>query len=409
MTATNTAPASPARASAPSGDTSIRPFTYRASDEELADLKARVRATRLPEKETVDDFSQGPQLSTIERIKEYYGTQYDWRKVEARLNALPQFLTRIDGLDIHFIHVKSKHPNALPVIITHGWPGSIIEQLKLVDPLTNPTAHGGSAADAFDVVIPSIPGYGFSERPTRTGWGPEKIARAWHTLMQRLGYTRYVAQGGDWGAAITELMAQQGMKELLAINVNMPSSMQPDIDKLALANAPAPAGLTAEEKRSYEQLAFFYTRIAYAIQMGARPQALYGVADSPVGIAAFFLDHDKDSYDLITRVFNGEAEGLTRDDILDNVTLTWLTNTFVSGARLYWEYKGGFFAVRGLTTPVAVSAFPNELYFTPRSWAEKAFPKLIYYKAHPKGGHFAAWEQPQALTEDLRAGFRALR
>lgn len=404
-----TAVHAPAQKAVTSSDTSIRPFSYRATDKELADLKRRVQETRLPDKEAVDDFTQGPQLATIQRIKDYYATQYDWRKVEARLNALPQFLTNIDGLDIHFIHVKSKHPGALPVIITHGWPGSIIEQLKLVDPLTNPTAHGGSAADAFDVVIPSIPGYGFSERPSTAGWGPEKIARAWIVLMKRLGYTRFVAQGGDWGAAITEIMAQQGAKELLAIHVNMPSSIQPELDKLAFANAPAPAGLTAEEKRSYEQLAFFYTRIAYAAMMGSRPQSLAGIADSPVGIAAYFLDHDRDSYELIARVFNGEPEGLTRDDVLDNVTLTWLTNTFVSGARLYWEYKGAFFAVRGLTTPVAVSAFPNELYFTPRSWAEAAFPNLLYYKSHPKGGHFAAWEQPQALSEDMRAGFSSVR
>jgi pimeloyl-ACP methyl ester carboxylesterase len=408
MTAVKTAPAA-AGPSNSTDETAIRPFHYRATDAELAELRRRVLATRFPEKETVDDFTQGPQLATIERLAKYWGTEYDWRRVEARLNALPQFVTRIDGLDIHFIHVRSKHPNALPVIVTHGWPGSVIEQLKIIDPLVNPTAHGGAATDAFDVVIPSMPGYGFSERPATTGWGPERIARAWIALMERLGYTRYVAQGGDWGAAITEIMATMAPKALIGIHVNMPSSVQPDLDKLAFANAPAPEGLTAEEKGSYQQLAFFYTRIAYATMMGSRPQSLAGIADSPVGIAAYFLDHDKDSYDLITRVFNGEQEGLTRDDVLDNVTLTWLTNTFVSGARLYWEYKGAFFAVRGVKIPVVVSAFPNELFFTPKSWAERAFPKLLYYKSHPKGGHFAAFEQPAALTSDMREGFRALR
>jgi pimeloyl-ACP methyl ester carboxylesterase len=387
----------------------LRPFRYTASDAELADLRRRVLATRWPEKETVDDFSQGPQLATMMKLADYWATQYDWRKVEARLNALPQFITTIDGLDIHFVHVRSKHPDALPLIVTHGWPGSVIEQLKIIDPLVNPTAHGGTAADAFDVVIPSIPGFGFSERPSRTGWTPERIAGAWATLMQRLGYTRYVAQGGDWGALITELMALQGAQGLAAIHVNMPGSVPPEIDKLAFANAPVPAGLSAEERHAYEQLAFFYTRIHYATMMGARPQTLTGVADSPVGIAAYFLDHDKDSYDLITRVFNGEPEGLSRDDVLDNVTLTWLTNTFLSGARLYGEYQGGYFNQKGVTLPTAVSAFPNELFQTPRSWAEQAFPKLLYYQKQPKGGHFAAWEQPAALTADLRAGFRTLR
>jgi pimeloyl-ACP methyl ester carboxylesterase len=392
---------------------SIRPFRFTAPQAALDDLRRRVKATQWPERETVSDATQGVQLATMQKLAAYWATDYDWRKIEARMNALPQFMTTIDGLDIHFIHVRSKHANALPVIITHGWPGSVTEQLKIIGPLTDPTAHGGKAEDAFDVVIPSMPGYGFSGKPTTTGWDPAHIARAWVVLMKRLGYTKFVAQGGDWGAIITELMGAQAPPELLGIHTNMPNVIPLDIDKAAFSGAPAPAGLSAEEKVAYERLSFVYGKgIGYGFQMGLRPQTLYGIADSPVGLAAYFLDHDARSYELITRVFNGQSEGLTRDDILDNVTLTWLTNTGVSGGRLYWENWGAsFFAVKGVNAaiPVAVSVFPDELYPAPRSWAERAYPNLIYYKKHDKGGHFAAWEQPQILTEDLRAGFRSLR
>jgi pimeloyl-ACP methyl ester carboxylesterase len=353
------------------------------------------------------------QLATVQALARYWAAEYDWRKCEARLNALPQFITEIDGLDIHFIHVRSKHDNALPVIITHGWPGSVVEQLKIVDPLVNPTAHGGSASDAFDVVIPSMPGYGFSGRPATTGWGPARIARAWTALMKRLGYSRFVAQGGDWGAIITEVMGAQAPPELAGIHTNMPNVIPPDIDQAAFSGAPAPAGLSAEEKVAFNELSFVYAKgIGYGFQMGLRPQTLYGIADSPVGLAAYFLDHDARSYALIARVFNGQSEGLTRDDVLDNVTIAWLTNTGVSGGRLYWENWGSsFFVVKGVNAaiPVAVSVFPDELYPAPRSWAERAYRNLIYYKKHDKGGHFAAWEQPQLLSEDVRAGFRSLR
>jgi pimeloyl-ACP methyl ester carboxylesterase len=341
----------------------------------------------------------------------YWGTEYDWRKVEARLNALPQFITEIDGLDIHFIHVRSKHENALPLIVTHGWPGSIIEQMKIIDPLTNPTAHGASASDAFHLVIPSMPGYGFSGKPTTPGWDPAHIARAWIVLMKRLGYTRFVAQGGDWGAVVVDLMALEGAPELIGIHTNMPGIFPADIDKAAFSGAPAPSSFSAEEKIAYERLQFVYSKgIAYGFQMGLRPQTLTGLADSPVGLAAYFLDHDARSYELIARVFNGHPEGLTRDDILDNITITWLTNTALSGARLYWEYWGkGYFNAKGVSIPVAVSVFPDELYPAPRSWAEKAFPKLIHYNRLPKGGHFAAWEQPQLFVEELRTGFKSIR
>ncbi len=389
---------------------SIRSFRVNIPEADLIELRRRVAATRWPEKETVNDPSQGVQLATTQALARYWATDYDWRRCEAKLNAVPHFITEIDGLDIHFIHVRSKHENALPLIVTHGWPGSVVEQLKIIEPLTNPTAHGGSASDAFHLVIPSMPGYGFSGKPTAPGWDEDHIARAWVVLMKRLGYTRFVAQGGDWGAIITDLMGVHAAPELLGIHSNMPGVIPPDIDKAAQSGAPTPSGLSADETRAYERLKFVYSKgIAYGYQMGLRPQTLYGIADSPIGLAAYFLDHDAWSYALIARVFSGEAAGLTRDDVLDNITLTWLTNTAISGARLYWERKIGFFSVKGVSVPVAVSAFPDELYQAPRSWAERAYPKLIYYKTHDKGGHFAAWEQPQLLSEDLRAGFRPLR
>jgi pimeloyl-ACP methyl ester carboxylesterase len=389
----------------------IRPFRVKVPERELTELRRRIKATKWPDRETVTDASQGVQLATTQKLARYWATDYNWRKCEAKLNAYPQFITKIDGLDIHFIHVRSKHENALPLIVTHGWPGSIVEQLKIIEPLTNPTAHGASALDAFHLVIPSIPGYGFSGKPTTTGWGPERIARAWVALMKRVGYTKFVAQGGDWGAVIVDMMGLQAAPELLGIHTNMPGIFPGEIDKAAFSGAPAPSGLSADEKVAYDRLQFVYQKgIAYGYQMGLRPQTLYGIADSPVGLAAYFLDHDARSYELIARVFAGKSEGLTRDDILDNITITWLTNTALSGARLYWEYFGkGYFNAKGVSIPVAVSVFPDELYPAPRSWAERAYPNLIYYKEHNKGGHFAAWEQPQLLSEDVRAGFRTLR
>jgi pimeloyl-ACP methyl ester carboxylesterase len=393
------------------GDAAVRPFRVTFPDDALTDLRKRIAATRWPERETVADQSQGVQLATIQKLARYWATDYDWRKCEARLNALPNFITEIDGLDVHFIHVRSKHDDALPLIVTHGWPGSILEQLKIIDPLTNPTAHGGSAKDAFHLVIPSMPGYGFSGKPTPTndGWGTTKIARTWVVLMKRLGYQQFVAQGGDWGAVITEVMAAEAPPELLGIHTNMPNAVPPDVELAAVAGAPPPAGLSAEERRAYEQLDFVYKHVGYAKMMGTRPQTLTGLADSPVGLAAFLIDHDKASYELIARVFEGQREGLTRDDILDNVTLFWLTNTAISSSRLYWELKGGFFAARGVGIPTAVSVFPDELYATPRSWAEKAYPKLVHYNKLDKGGHFAAWEQPQLLSQEVRAGFKSVR
>ena len=391
-------------------DKSIRPFQIEVPEEELVELRRRIAATRWPEKELVNDQSQGVQLATMQKLADYWLTEYDWRKAEARLKALPQFITEIDGLDIHFIHVRSKHENALPIIITHGWPGSILEQLKIVDPLTNPTAHGGSASDAFDVVIPSMPGYGFSGKPTETGWGAERMARAWVVLMKRLGYTRFVAQGGDWGAVVVDLMGVDAAPELIGIHTNMPGAVPVDIDKAAQAGAPAPSGLSADEQRAYDRLKYFYTTgLAYALEMGLRPQTLYGIADSPIGLAAWILDHDTLSYELIARVFDGQSEGLTRDDVLDNITLFWLTNTAVSASRLYWENKLSFFVVKNVSIPVAVSVFPDELYPAPRSWAEQAYPNLIHYNKLDKGGHFAAWEQPQLLSEEVRTAFRSLR
>jgi len=391
------------------GDESIRPFKYRASDTELAELKRRVASTRWPSAELVADDTQGVRLTTMQKLAQYWASTYDWRKVEARLGALPQFITNIDGVDIHFIHVKSRHPKALPVIVTHGWPGSIIEQLKIIGPLIDPTAHGGTAADAFDVIIPSIPGYGFSGKPTQVGWDPQRVARAWATLMTRLGYKKYVAQGGDWGDAINEQMALQRPAGLLGIHTNMPGTL-PESISAALAGGPAPTGLTGDEKYAWDQLAFFYkNRVGYALEMGARPQTLYGLDDSPIALAAWMIDHDPQSQKLINRVFDGAKEGLTRDDILDNVTLYWLTGTGLSSGRLFWESKLAFFAPKGVTLPVAVSAYPDEIYTAPRSWTEKAFPKLIYYNRPAKGGHFAAWEQPESFAQELRASFKSLR
>src|SRR6201997_4250711 len=389
----------------------LRPFQVNVPEAELTELRRRINATKFPEKETVNDATQGVQLATMQALARYWATEYDWRKIEAKLNAVPQFTAEIDGLDIHFIHVRSKHENALPLIVTHGWPGSIIEQMKIIDPLTNPSAHGGSASDAFHLVIPSMPGYGYSGKPTTTGWDVAHIARAWVVLMKRLGFTQFVAQGGDWGALITEQIGVDAPPELLGIHTNMPGIFPGDIDKAAFSGAPAPSGLSADEKVAYERLQFVYQKgIAYGFQMGLRPQTLYGIADSPVGLAAYFLDHDARSYELISRVFAGESEGLTRDDILDNITITWLTNTALSGARLYWEYWGkGYFNAKGVSIPVAVSVFPDELYPAPRSWAERAYPKLIHYNRLPKGGHFAAWEQPKFLSEEIRAGFQSLR
>jgi pimeloyl-ACP methyl ester carboxylesterase len=409
---TMTQTTAPQRGSQQASDkNAIRPFQVNVPEVELAELRRRINATRWPDRETVADATQGVQLATTQALARYWATDYDWRKIEAKLNAYPQFITEIDGLDIHFIHVRSKHENTLPLIVTHGWPGSIIEQMKIIDPLTDPTAHGGKASDAFDVVIPSMPGYGYSGKPTTAGWNPDRIARAWNVLMNRLGYTRYVAQGGDWGAVVVEAMGVQAPSGLLGIHTNMPGIFPNEIDAAVFSGAPAPAGLSADEKLAYDRLQFVYQKgIAYGFQMGLRPQTLYGIADSPVGLAAYFLDHDARSYQLISRVFQGHAEGLTRDDILDNITITWLTNTFVSGARLYWEYWGrGYFNVKGVQIPVAVSVFPDELYPAPRSWAERAYPKLIHFNKLPKGGHFAAWEQPMLFSEEVRAGFRSLR
>lgn len=397
------------RSAAASSAAVIKPFSVNFPDEALADLRRRVSAMRWPEKEIVTDHSQGVPLATLQKLARYWETEYDWRKVEARLNALPQFTTEIDGVDIHFIHVRSKHPNALPIIITHGWPGSIVEQLKIIDPLTNPPAHGGSASDAFDVVIPSLPGYGFSGTPAALGWDPIRIAKAWVILMKRLEYTRFVAQGGDWGNAVTEQMALLKAPELIGIHTNMPATVPEDIEK-ALSVGQAPANLSADEKHAYDQLDFFYKHgLGYAQEMANRPQTLYGIGDSPVGMAGWMLDHDARSLALIARVFDGEREGLTRDDILDNITLYWLTNTTVSSARLYWESKLPFFAPKHITIPVAVSAFPDELYQAPRSWTERAYPKLIHYNKLTKGGHFAAWEQPDVFSAELRTAFRSLR
>jgi pimeloyl-ACP methyl ester carboxylesterase len=391
------------------GDVSIRPFRVEFPESALADLKQRLSVTRLPDQETVSDFSQGVPFKTIKQVLQHWQTKYDWRKVEARLNAVPNFKTEIDGLDIHFIHVRSKHENALPLLVTHGWPGSIIEQLKIIDPLTNPTAHGGKASDAFHLIIPSMPGYGFSDKPTTTGWGPERITKTWIALMNRLGYTKYVASGGDWGAVITDLIGREAPPELAGIHTNMPGAIPANIDQASFLGAPAPAGLSEEELFTFNELVFFYKHVYYAFEMATRPQTLTGLADSPIGLAAFLLDHDARSLEMIARSFDGMPEGITPDDFLDNVTLFWLTNTGVSSSRLYWENKLGFFSPKGVKVPVAVSSFPDEIYRTPRKWAEQAYPNLIHYNQVEKGGHFAAFEQPNLLTQELRAGFRSLR
>lgn len=392
--------------------TAIRPFHFEANKDDLADLKRRVAATRWPDRETVGDQSQGVQLAVAKKIQEHWAN-HDWRKLEARMMAYPHFLTEIDGLDIHFIHVKSKHTNALPMIVTHGWPGSVIEQLKIIDPLTDPTAHGGTEADAFHLVIPSLPGYGFSGKPTAPGWDPKRIARAWAALMTRLGYSKYVAQGGDWGNAVSEDMALQQPPGLLGIHTNMAATLPPDISK-ALGTGTAPAGLSADEKRAFDQLVYFNAHgLGYAIEMNERPQTLYGIVDSPVGLAAWMLDHDADSHALIARSLLGQTEGITPDDFLDNVTFYWLTNTAISSARLYWDNaranNGGFFDARGIKIPVAVSAFANEIYQAPESWAKSAYPKLLHYGRFNFGCHFAAWEQPKVFVDEMRASFKTLR
>jgi pimeloyl-ACP methyl ester carboxylesterase len=397
------------------GAAKIRPFNVEIPQERLDDLRRRIAATQWPEKETVDDSSQGVPLETMRELARYWATDYDWRTCEAKLNALPHFLTEIDGLEIHFVHVRSPHDDALPLIVNHGWPGSIIEQLKIIDPLTDPTAHGGSAADAFHVVIPSMPGYGFSGKPTSPGWGPERMGRAWAELMKRLGYGSYVAQGGDWGAFVVDHMGLQAPEGLLAIHTNMPATVPADVDKASLAGDPPPSGLSADERRAYEQLIRTYAQVEYAKMMAARPQTLYGIADSPVGLAAWLLDHnDADGQPAaavvaaLDRTASATGE-LTRDEILDNITLYWLTNTGVSASRLYWEYKGGFFNAKGVSIPVAVTVFPGEQYQAPRSWAERAYPNLIHFNQVHKGGHFAAWEEPDLFASEVRAAFRSLR
>jgi pimeloyl-ACP methyl ester carboxylesterase len=391
------------------GKNAIRPFRVNVPEAELTELRRRINATKWPEKETEPE--QGVQLAVIQALARYWATEYDWRKCEAKLNAVPQFITEIDGLDIHFIHVRSSHENAMPLVVTHGWPGSPIEQLKIIEPLTNPTAHGGHAADAFHVVIPSMPGYGFSGKPTSTGWDPAHIARAWVTLMTRLGYSRFAAQGGDWGGVVVNLMAQQAPPELIGIHTNFPGIVPPDVARALQHGEPPPAGLSVEERRAYESIVFLYQHVAYATQMASRPQTLYGLADSPVALAAWMIDHDVPSYGHIARLFvDGEPYGdLTRDDILDNITLAWLTNTGVSSARLYREYKGAYINDFNVSVPAAVSVFPEEIYDAPRSWAERAYHNLIHYNRVGKGGHFAAWEQPQLLSEEVRAGLRSLR
>ena len=386
----------------------IRPFTLDVPEEQLKDLRSRINATKWPDREV--DHSQGVQLDTIEALADYWSNDYDWRRFEERFAALPHFITEIDGVDIHFIHVRSEREDALPLIVTHGWPGSTVEQLKIIDPLTKPTEHGATVGDAFHLVIPSLPGHGFSGKPTETGWDPVRIAKAWAVLMERLGYDRYVAQGGDWGNAVTEQLALLKPPGLVGIHTNMPATLSPEISKGVQAGEPAPEGLSADEKKAYEILVhFFATGTGYAGEMGNRPQTLYAIVDSPVGLAAWMLDHDEASYKLIARAFAGNPGGLSRDDVLDNVTHYWLTNSGISSARLYWESKLGFFDVKGVELPVGVTVFPDELYPAPRSWAETAYPKLIHFNEVDEGGHFAAWEQPQIFSEEMRTTFRSLR
>jgi pimeloyl-ACP methyl ester carboxylesterase len=387
----------------------IRPFHFSAKETELLELRRRIEATRWPDKELVSDSSQGVQLATIQKLANHWATKYNWRLIESKINAVPNFITNVDGLDIHFIHVRSKHENALPLLMAHGWPGSIIELMKVIGPLTDPTAYGGSASDAFSVVIPSMPGYGFSEKPKVPGWNPVRIADAYIELMKRLGYTRYGAQGGDWGSIVVDLMAVKAPIGLIGIHSNMPGVIPPELDAALFRGEPVPSGLSEEEKLAADQLANTYKHIGYAIMMGDRPQSLTGLADSPIGLAAFMLDHDPKSYEMIARSIDGHAEGLTPDDVLDNITLFWLTNTAVSSGRLYWENKSTFFAIKGVNIPVAVSVFPDELYAAPKSWSQKAYPKLVHYNKLPKGGHFAAWEQPALFSQEVRAGFKSLR
>jgi pimeloyl-ACP methyl ester carboxylesterase len=392
--------------------TEVRSFQVEIPEADIADLRRRIAETRWPEKETVTDETQGVQLATMRALVDYWANDYDFRRFESRLNAFPQFITEIDGLDIHFIHVKSPHDDALPIIITHGWPGSVIEMLNVIGPLSDPPAHGGSAEDAFDVVVPSMPGYGFSARPSTTGWDPVHIARAWIALMEGLGYKRYVAQGGDWGAQITDVMGAEAPPELLGIHSNMPGTVQPDISKALAALEPAPAGLSAEEKRAYQELLLVFSKgLGYSTEMNLRPQTLYGLADSPVALAAWMLDHDAKSYADISKAFVDRAPvgNLTQDEVLDNITMTWVTNTGISSGRLYWENKLGFFDVKGVTVPAAITVFPRELYQAPRSWAEQAYPKLIYFNEVDRGNHFAAWQEPELFTNELRAAFRSLR
>jgi pimeloyl-ACP methyl ester carboxylesterase len=399
------------------GKTAIRPFTIEIPEADLEDLRARIVATRWPEKEPVDDLSQGVPLATLQTISRYWHDEYDWRKCEARLNAVPQFVTEIDGLDIHFVHVRSKHEDALPLVVCHGWPGSFIEQMKIVDLLTDPTAHGGSAADAFHVVIPNMPGYGFSGKPTTTGWDPARIGRAWVTLMKRLGYGQFVAAGGDWGGVVVDVMAggrdapsapEPAPPELLGIHTNFPGVVPPEIDQAAQIGSPQPSDLSDDERRVTEQLDALYP-YAIGLMMALRPQTLYGLTDSPVFLAAFMLDHDPASLEMITRAFDGQQEGLTRDDVLDNITLFWLTKTGVSASRLYGESKFSYVAVKNVSVPVAVSVFPDEVFHAPQTWTEQAYPNLIHYNELDRGGHFAAWEQPELYASELRAGFRSLR
>jgi pimeloyl-ACP methyl ester carboxylesterase len=392
--------------------TEIRPFSVEVPEEDLDDLRRRIAATRWPEKETVEDATQGVQLATMQELVRYWGTEYDFRRFEARLNELPQFIAEIDGLDIHFIHVRSPHENALPLIITHGWPGSVVEMLNVIGPLSDPTAHGGDAEDAFDVVVPSMPGYGYSGKPTEPGWDPVHIAKAWIALMRRLGYTRFVAQGGDWGAQITDVMGAEAPPELLGIHSNMPGTIPLEVSKALATGGEAPSGLSDDETRAWEQLKFLYTKgIGYATEMNLRPQTLYGLADSPVALAAWMLDHDARSLEDISRAFVEEEPvgNLTRDEVLDNITLTWVTNTGMSSGRLYWENTLGFFDVKGATVPAAVSVFPRELYQAPRSWTEKAYPNLIYFNEVDEGNHFAAWQEPDLFTAEVRAAFKSLR